>query len=372
VVGIKGLEPVLEALIVPNHPSATIGPHLMETSPSAGETTSDTAVSQDAEELHDGFTTGPPEVLWRIMQELFRGPGRQAESFVMDESTVVDSREWLHQESLHHLYEKPLLSDRRLLDSTSLEEKAPDGEYADVLADETPALIAVTDTCLYVMDPDFAVTAKPSGERPKPRLWARHSLRSLERVVIGYRGQTLRLEFSVTEIATPLASDVAPTHHRSGHMAVYGYTLLTRDKKSTFDLLQTVRGLANEHRTLSVGKVRIEHREEETLYGMYDLQIRFYQLLFQWEKGGSPQPRTLLVTDDRLLVSVEDFRFRVPGRTTSSASRPHPGERMTFLLNLHLRHVTEVCEGDDPRYLSITVREPRFGISRDQTGRFFF
>ncbi len=281
----------------------------------------------------------------------------------------------------------------------------------------------MTNQHVYFIDPDFA-SPHPSGhlkhfsEAPLPLLLGRHPLASLDRVVVGFKGQWGRLEFAATEDAQEEKKErssgairrASPSFEEeeegrgggegrapllvaaaaSGDPIVcVGYTLVTRDKAQTFRLLNTeLRVLANEAKRRGQGrggggrekeeKVAIENAEEEAVAALGGSGLKYHGLIYQWSKKKGPDlllPRTVLVTeDDELVIAVEDLRQDVSlplpptaaeaaaegsnGSSRKFTPSPVPGEQTTVLLRLPLSQVVAVEEeAADPRHITLTVQE---------------
>jgi len=337
------------------------------------------------------------EVLRTYFSEQVFGQGGKLGFFEVNGRSRYDSLDFTHVENLVHLYRLPIVSDWQEADESGKALKG--GRQYDIISRETIVLVAVTDVNVYFLDISFAKQGKLFRDAPRPVLLARHFLRNLSRMVIGFLGQTLRLEFqpfvkdALSSVSRSKNSGTAPGIYLSGDGAregrgeewsVHGYTLITRDKKVTYDLLQDARRLANEKRLSSprpLDKIIISNVEEETLARIDPQELLYYQLMYQWwkQQPGIQLPRTVFVTNDGLHICVEDFRFarpvaadpsHKPKKATKTSAMPTEGERITVLLHAHLRDVVSVEEENDPRYITITIREPGI-FSWQQTWRLF-
>ena len=260
-------------------------------------------------------------------------------------------------------------------------------------------------------------------------LLGRWPLRALGRVVVGFRAQWGRLEFAVEgeeegnhgpdfsswgegeEEGLEGESVLLARARREGDPIVQvGYTLVTRDKVQTFQLLNgDLRPLANEARCRGrecgredggqkqKQKVEVANAEEAGMEALVAAGVRgglrYHAMLYQWSKKrkglGLPLlPRTVMVTEDgELVVAVEDLRQDVSLLLPAAAAgagekgavesgvrqqqhqhqhQQHQGKfspvpaarkRLSVLLRVPLSQVLEVSEeAGDPRHITLTVQ----------------
>jgi hypothetical protein len=241
----------------------------------------------------------------------------------------------------------------------------------DTLCECRKVIMCLSDSALYIILDHDAVAAKAKDQKRKfplpipvgasfqdakwPHALARHPLKTLKGISIGFGFQRLTLRFS--NAASPSSEEFA-------------YILLTANKMETVELLKEIQELATEANAgLSISpedSIKIDNDDRHVLDALSVAVapdvigvVLHYQILEQrWKNGerGSVR-RACIVTDEKLYLLDEDYVGDGSESIEAGGSRVM-GEAVYRLVDsAELKQISEVKAADaDPNAITIVIR----------------
>eukprot|EP00559_Dactyliosolen_fragilissimus_P007129 CAMPEP_0184860908 /NCGR_PEP_ID=MMETSP0580-20130426/5699_1 /TAXON_ID=1118495 /ORGANISM="Dactyliosolen fragilissimus" /LENGTH=1779 /DNA_ID=CAMNT_0027358181 /DNA_START=215 /DNA_END=5554 /DNA_ORIENTATION=+ len=260
-----------------------------------------------------------------------------------------------------------------------------DGSLPMMISDAQKIIFCISDTAVYFIpsnlqshekeDSKFVTRSFPSiipkGARFKDGYWlhalARHPLKFLRKITIGFGFQRLMLRFKLPGLRDELYMQPESEMMSSSD---YTYILFTCNKHRTIELLQILQLTSKNASPGGSHSIIIENDDAIFLDSLssslgpniFDGAVIQYQILHQrWLKGNrEPVRRACVLTQDHLFLLSEFYRGDMSTSAYESDEIGHVGDLSMHPIDFtHLKNITEICGAhEDPRFITIVIKAP--------------
>ena len=240
--------------------------------------------------------------------------------------------------------------------------------------DSLKLILCVSNRALYII-PDFQQNVDkrkgfpsgiPTNAQFKDAVWphalSRHPLKYLRKIVIGFSFQHLRLSF--------MLPGLRDEHFATPDNLCYNYLILTRDKKRTIELLQSIQSASKDDVSLvdQNHQISIENNDRIFLDAIgtalepkpFGGVVINYQIVQQMWLHGDREPvrRSVVLTDEQIILFDENFDDdSLFSYVDNDMKKKYSSLKVVDIAELN--NILEICAAsEDPRQITLVIRAP--------------